>query len=77
MKQWQKEGKELNFAELYPLLMGQGAGAVDNIESAQDIVEVCELALQTWISSYVSWQGMVTGAVKCMKQAQAHIIAKL
>jgi hypothetical protein len=39
LEQWEKEGKEVNFGELFPLLMGQTAGAVREVQSAKQIVE--------------------------------------
>jgi hypothetical protein len=39
LKRWEKEGKQVDFAALYPLLMGQGAGAVKGINTAQEIVD--------------------------------------
>lgn len=39
LKQWEKEGKEINFGKLFPLLMGQAAGAVHEVLTAEQIVE--------------------------------------
>lgn len=39
LKTWEKEGKEVSFAKLYPLLMGQAAGTVKAIQPAVEIVE--------------------------------------
>jgi hypothetical protein len=40
LKQWEKEGKDVNIAAIYPLLMGQAAGAVTKVQPALEIVEM-------------------------------------
>ena len=39
MKQLEEQGKEISIAKIWPLLMGQAAGPISSVQSAQQIID--------------------------------------